>query len=114
MEFRWESTVNIEPANTTFRRYKGIVPNPKLRLREQLNEVMRFKQFSLRTKGAGQGFHPCVPDAGEVVGFLNHLVEMDSVAVSAQNQALMCLLLGLGRRETNRSVICLIYGLDAE
>ncbi len=42
----------MEPAKTTFRRYEGIVPNPRLRLREQLREVMRFKQFSLRTETA--------------------------------------------------------------
>jgi hypothetical protein len=39
----------MEPANTTFRRREGIVPNPKLRLREQFHEVMRFKRFSRRT-----------------------------------------------------------------
>ena len=27
-----------------------LVPNPKLRLREQLREVMRFKHYSLRTE----------------------------------------------------------------
>jgi hypothetical protein len=30
----------------------GLVPNPKSRLREQLREVMRFKQYSLRTEAA--------------------------------------------------------------
>jgi len=29
-----------------------LVPNPKLRLREQLHEVMRFKHYSLRTEEA--------------------------------------------------------------
>jgi hypothetical protein len=29
-----------------------LVPNPKLRLREQLREVMRFKHYSLRTEDA--------------------------------------------------------------
>jgi hypothetical protein len=42
----------MEPANTTFRRREGCVPNPKLRLHEQLREVMRFKQFSLRKEKA--------------------------------------------------------------
>jgi hypothetical protein len=42
----------MEPAKATFRRYEGFVPDPKLRLREQLRQVMRFKQFSLRTEAA--------------------------------------------------------------
>ena len=42
----------MEPANTTFRVRAGFIPNPKLRLREQLREVMRCKQFSLRTEAA--------------------------------------------------------------
>jgi hypothetical protein len=29
-----------------------LVPNPRLRLREQVHEVMRFKQYSVRTEGA--------------------------------------------------------------
>jgi len=28
----------------------GIIPNPKLRLREQVGEVMRFKHYSERTE----------------------------------------------------------------
>ena len=42
----------MEPVKATFRRHEGFVPNPKLRLREQLRQVMRFKQFSLRTEAA--------------------------------------------------------------
>ena len=38
----------MKPANTTLSPLEGFKPNPKLRLREQLREVMRFKQFSLR------------------------------------------------------------------
>ena len=29
-----------------------LVPNPKLRLREQLREVMRFHHYSIRTEAA--------------------------------------------------------------
>ncbi len=29
-----------------------LVPNPRLRLREQVREVMRFKQYSVRTEEA--------------------------------------------------------------
>jgi len=41
----------MDPAKTTERR-EGYISNPKLRLREQLQEVMRFKQFSLRMEEA--------------------------------------------------------------
>ena len=40
---------NMEAAKTTFRPAEGLIPNPKARLREQVHEVMRFKQFSPRT-----------------------------------------------------------------
>jgi integron integrase len=41
--------MNIEPGNTA-RRLAKLIPNPKLRLREQFHEVMRFKHFSQRTE----------------------------------------------------------------
>src|ERR1039457_7024155 len=41
----------MEPAKTTAPP-AGFIPNPKLWLREQLREVMRFKQFSQRTEEA--------------------------------------------------------------
>jgi hypothetical protein len=40
----------MEQGKTTFRPGQGFVPNPKLRLRQQVHEVARFKQFSLRTE----------------------------------------------------------------
>jgi len=42
----------MEPAKATFLRYEGFVPNPKLRLREQLREVMRWHHYSIRTEEA--------------------------------------------------------------
>ena len=42
----------MEAAKATSKPLGGFIPNPKLRLREQLREVMRFKQFSLRTEDA--------------------------------------------------------------
>jgi Site-specific recombinase XerD len=41
--------VIIEPGKTTMDRF---LPNPKLKLREQLREVMRFRHFSHRTESA--------------------------------------------------------------
>jgi hypothetical protein len=39
----------MEPTKPTQRR-EGFIPDSKLRLREQLRQVMRFKQLSLRTE----------------------------------------------------------------
>ena len=40
------SRKNTDPARAT----DLLVPNPKLRLREQVHEVMRFKHYSVRTE----------------------------------------------------------------
>ena len=40
---------NIGPAKATKAR-QGFIPNPKLKLLEQVSEVMRFKHYSLRTE----------------------------------------------------------------
>jgi len=40
----------MELTKATANHPDGFVPNPKLRLREQVREVMRFKQLSLRTE----------------------------------------------------------------
>jgi integron integrase len=92
----------MEPAKTTFRRPDGFIPNPKLRLREQLREVMRFKQFSLRTEEAYWVWirqfivfhnkqHPRELGKAQVETFLSHLTTAKKVAVSTQNQALNAL-----------------------
>jgi integrase len=43
--------MNMELAKTT-RPRERLIPNPKLKLREQFHEVMRFKHFSQRTEEA--------------------------------------------------------------
>ena len=40
---------DIEPAKASKVR-QGFIPNPKLKLLEQVSEVMRFKHYSLRTE----------------------------------------------------------------
>ena len=75
------------------------LPNPKLKLREQLGEVMRFKHFSHRTESAYwcwiKGFilfhqkrHPREMGASEVQAYLSHLATERDVAAATQNQAL--------------------------
>jgi integron integrase len=89
-------------ANTTFRPRESLIPNPKLRLREQMHEVMRFKQFSPRTESSywnwirqfiffHQKRHPREMGKAEVEMFLTHLAKARNVAVSSQNQALNAL-----------------------
>lgn len=75
------------------------LPNPKLKLREQLGEVMRFKHFSHRTESSYwhwiKGFilfqqkrHPRELGATEVQAYLSHLATEKNVATATQNQAL--------------------------
>jgi len=80
-----------------------LVPNPKLRLREQLREVMRFKHYSVRTEENYWHWirhfilfhgkkHPREMGEEQVRAFLTHLASARDVAVSTQNQALNALL----------------------
>ncbi len=109
----------MEAANTS-KRGEGFRPNPKLRLREQVREVMRFKQFSLRTEEAywvwirqflafhrgGGPLTPALSPEGarektwrhpremgkpEIEAFLSHLTTHKKVAAATQNQALNAL-----------------------
>ncbi|HEY1173865.1 MAG TPA: integron integrase [Verrucomicrobiae bacterium] len=81
---------------------QSFVPNPKLRLREQVREVMRFKHYAVRTEETYWGWmkqfivfhgkrHPREMGAGEVHEFLTCLAVERRVAVATQNQALNAL-----------------------
>jgi hypothetical protein len=85
-----------------------LVPNPKLRLREQLREVMRFKHYSLRTEESYWNWirqfilfhgkrHPRDMGEAEVHAFLTHLAAERNVAVATQNQALNALVFLYGQ-----------------
>ena len=90
-------------------RPKGsLQPNPKLPLRQQLHEVMRFFHYSQRTEttywqwivrflrfhkrpavaGAGAWRHPRDLGAAEVSAYLAHLATAQKVSATTQNQAL--------------------------
>lgn len=88
----------MESAKTSIPR-DGFIPNPKLKLLDQVAEVMRFKHYSLRTEQAYQQWirrfilfhgkrHPKVMGADEVRTFLSDLASRKNVAVATQNQAL--------------------------
>ena len=95
--------MHLAKENTAARGLRaGLVPNPKLRLREQVREVMRFAHYAIRTEEAYWQWirrfilfhdkrHP--KDMGEpaVHAFLTHLAVDGQVAVATQNQALNAL-----------------------
>lgn len=90
----------MNPRNTAVR--EQFVPNPKLRLRAQLQEVMRFHHYSVRTEEAywlwirqfilfHQKRHPKDMGSNEVSTFLSHLATERQAARATQQQALNAL-----------------------
>src|SRR3954470_24270320 len=82
---------------------EGFIPNPRLKLLEQVSEVMRFKHYSLRTERTYQEWirryvlfhgkrHPREMGASEEERFLSDLAVKHRVASSKQNQAFNALL----------------------
>ena len=81
-----------------------VLANPKAKLLDQVREVLRVKQCSLRTEEtyvdwirrflkfhrdqAGKRLHPRDLGATDVVAFLTHLATVEHVAAGTQNQAL--------------------------
>jgi len=79
-----------------------LVPNPKLRLQEQVREVMRWHHYSIRTEEAYWQWikryiffhskqHPKELGAVEVSAFLSHLTVTEDAARATQQQALNAL-----------------------
>ncbi len=79
-----------------------LIPNPQLRLREQVREVMRFKHYAVRTEETYWGWirqfilfhgkrHPKEMGTAEVHAFLTHLATRRDVAAATQSQALNAL-----------------------
>jgi hypothetical protein len=80
--------------------YETVIPNPKLKLLDQVREVMRVKHYSLRTERTYcdwvrryVGFHQMtsreamLPAEAKMEAFLSDLAVRGKVAVSTQNQA---------------------------
>ena len=96
-----------------------VIANPKSKLLDQLREVMRVKHYSLRTEeaygqwvrrylkfhrdAAGAWRHPRGLGPSEVVAFLTHLANVESVAAGTQNQALNAISLLYTRRPRSSS-----------
>jgi len=87
----------------TSRVREKFIPNPKLKLLDQVSEVMRFKHYSLRTETTYREWirryilfhgkrHPKEMGAFEVERFLSDLAVRGKVAASTQNQAFNALL----------------------
>ena len=81
-----------------------LLPNPKLRLRDQFHEVCRFRHLAARSEEAywgwvvrlvkhfGSQIHPKDLGGEQLAEFLTHLAAVGQVAASTQNQALNALL----------------------
>ena len=80
--------------------YETVIPNPKLKLLDQLREVARLKHYSLRTERSYADwvrryvqFHrmksreELLPAESKIEAFLSDLAVRGQVAVSTQNQA---------------------------
>src|SRR3974377_1421975 len=92
----------LAPVPVTF---ESVIPNPKLKLLDQLREVMRLEHYSIRTErsygdwvrrfirfqrmGSRADMLPAEP---EIEAFLSDLAVNGKVAVSTQNQAFNALL----------------------
>jgi len=87
---------------------EGFIPNPKLKLLDQVSEVMRFKHYSLRTETTYREWikryilfhgkrHPREMGPAEVSSFLSDLAVTRRVAASTQNQAFNALRLFLNK-----------------
>jgi integron integrase len=94
--------LDIDTAKTS-RPLEGFIPNPKLKLLDQVSEVMRFKHYSMRTETSYRDWikrfilfhgkrHPRGMGAAEVSRFLSDLAVRGKVAASTQNQAFNALL----------------------
>jgi len=83
---------------------EGLLPSPKVRLKEQFHEVCRFKHLALRSEEAywawvvrlvrffNDKIHPKDLSGEQLAEFLTHLATVGQVAASTQNQALNALL----------------------
>ena len=94
-----EGGQNMDPRKAAFSQWGLIAPNPKLRLLDQVREVIRLRHFSLRTEQAYVAWikrfiffhnkrHPKEMGRVEIEAFLTHLAVDGNVAASTQNQAL--------------------------
>lgn len=95
-------SLDIEYAKAS-RPREGFIPNPKLKLLDQVSEVMRFKHYSIRTETSYRDWirrfilfhgkrHPREMGPQEVSRFLSDLAVRGRVAASTQNQAFNALL----------------------
>ena len=95
----------IESLKGQRRGFEAVVPNPKLRLMDQMREVLRLRHYSIRTETSYCDwvrryirFHKMrsreelTPGEGKIEEFLSDLAVNGQVAASTQNQAFNALL----------------------
>lgn len=85
--------------------FEAVVPNPKLKLMDQMREVLRLRHYSIRTEQSYcdwarryirfhrmQSRDELFPAEGKIAEFLSDLAVRGNVAASTQNQAFNALL----------------------
>ena len=96
----WQGKEVIAPASGSAKGWELVIPNPKLKLMDQVREVLRIKHYAIRTEQAYCDwirryvrFHgmrsreDLFPGADKVELFLSDLAVNEHVAASTQNQA---------------------------
>jgi hypothetical protein len=100
MEQGWQVKKVMAPRSGPSRGWELVLPNPKLKLMDQVREVLRVKHYAIRTEQAYCDwirryvrFHgmrsreDLFPGAEKVELFLSDLAVNEHVAASTQNQA---------------------------
>ena len=96
----WQGKKVIAPASGSAKGWELVIPNPKLKLMDQMREVLRVKHYAIRTEQAYCDwirryvrFHgmrsreDLFPGTDKVELFLSDLAVNEHVAASTQNQA---------------------------
>jgi integron integrase len=106
----WQGKKVIAPVSGSAKGWELVIPNPKLKLMDQVREVLRVKHYAIRTEQAYCDwirryvrFHgmrsreDLFPGAEKVELFLSDLAVNEHVAASTQNQAFNALLFLYGQ-----------------
>ena len=106
----WQGKKVIAPVSGSAKGWELVIPNPKLKLMDQVREVLRVKHYAIRTEQAYCDwirryvrFHgmrsreDLFPGTDKVELFLSDLAVNEHVAASTQNQAFNALLFLYGQ-----------------
>ena len=110
MEQGWQVKKIMAPGSGTAKGWELVIPNPKLKLMDQVREVLRVKHYAIRTEQAYCDWIRCYvrfhamrsredlfPGTDKVELFLSDLAVNEHVTASTQNQAFNALLFLYGQ-----------------